>query len=71
MLIPDDALALIDSVAENRTAFMVDAAVGAARRRKRELVDAEVASICTRNRVADAEVAREFDPTASDGLGGD
>lgn len=68
MLIPDDALALIDSVAENRTAFMVEAAVGAARRRRREIVDAEIADICKRNGAADLELAREFDATLRDGM---
>ena len=68
MLIPADALKLIDSVAENRTSFMVDAAVAAAKRRRRELVDAEVARICTEFYDEDLAIAKEFEGTLLDGL---
>jgi hypothetical protein len=68
MLIPDEALALIDSVSSNRSAFMIGAAVAEARRRKRELEDAEIASIARGQAVADRVIAAEFDATSSDGI---
>jgi hypothetical protein len=68
MLVPDEALELIDSVSENRTAFMVEASVAAAKRRRREIVDAEVARICTENFDRDRAIAAEFDGTLLDGL---
>ena len=68
MLVPDDALALIDSVSENRTAFMVDAAVRAAKARRRELVDAEIARICAEDAELDMKVYREWEGTTADGL---
>jgi hypothetical protein len=71
MLIPDDSLALIDSVAENRTAFMIEAATQAARRRKRELMDAEVRRICAEDSDLYASVSREWEGTLADGLDDD
>lgn len=69
MLIPPDALELIDSVSGNRTAFMVDAAVAEAKRRRRELEDAEITRICRANAKRDRAVAKEWEATLGDGLG--
>lgn len=68
MLVPDDALELIDSVSENRSAFMIGAAVAAAKRRKRELEDAEIAAIVRVHAGDDRAIAAEFDATALDGI---
>lgn len=68
IFVPDEALALIDSVAENRSAFMVDAAVQAAKAKEREAIDLEIAQWCARNAKADASVEEEFERTLLDGL---
>ncbi|MFN2450300.1 MAG: hypothetical protein ABR508_11035 [Candidatus Baltobacteraceae bacterium] len=68
MLIPDEFLDIIDSVAENRTAFMVDAALVAARRRKREILDAEVEAACREMTQRDRALATEWEGTLGDGL---
>ncbi len=68
IVVPDEALALIDSVAENRSAFMVDAAVLAAKAKEREALDLEIAEWCARNAKADAAVEAEFAHTLLDGL---
>ncbi|MHB8461305.1 MAG: hypothetical protein ACYDA1_01530 [Vulcanimicrobiaceae bacterium] len=69
MLVPDEALELIDSVAENRTAFMVEAAVAAAKVRRRLIEDAEIADICARNAASDAIINDDWEAAISDGLG--
>jgi hypothetical protein len=68
MLVPDEALELIDSVSDNRTAFMVQASVREARKRRRQLVDAEVARICRETAERDRAIAREWESTLADGL---
>lgn len=68
MLIPEEALKLIDKVSDNRTAFMIDAAVREARKRRRELLDAEVAQICSTTATRDSELSTEFDNALFDGL---
>ena len=68
MLIGDDDLRLIDSVSRNRTAFMVEAAVTEAKRRRRELEDAEIRSICRENADFDRGVASDWASTLMDGL---
>ncbi len=68
ILVPDEALALIDSVAANRSAFMVSAAVNAAKLKEREALDAEIAQWCSQNASVDASVDAEFAPTLMDGL---
>lgn len=67
MLIPDADLRLIDSVSRNRTAFMVEAAVAEAKRRRRELEDAEIARICRSNAERDRALARDWESTLPDG----
>ena len=68
MLVPDDALALIDSVAENRSAFMVAAAVQAAQQRRRLLIDEEIAQSCREDAGVASVLEAEFASTLSDGL---
>jgi hypothetical protein len=68
MLVPDEALALIDSVSPNRSAFMVEASVAAAKRRKREIEDAEIADICRSQAAEDRFIAAEFEATVCDGI---
>lgn len=68
MLIPESALRLIDDVSDNRTAFMVDAAVREAKTRRRELIDAEVARICGASADRDHVISVEFEDTLIDGL---
>jgi hypothetical protein len=68
MLVSEEALTLIDSVSANRTAFMVDAAVNEARKRQRELRDAEVERISQENAAFDLTTAREWEGTLADGL---
>jgi len=68
MLIPEKALRLIDSVSENRTSFMVEAAVREAQRRRRELRDAEIRLICTETAERDRRLASEWEDTLADGL---
>lgn len=68
MLVPDDALKLIDEVSENRTAFMVEASVREARRRRREILDAQIERICAATAQRDAELSPEFQDTLLDGL---
>lgn len=68
MLIDPADLELIDSVSKNRTAFMVSAAVEEAKRRKRELEDAEIARICAENAADDRELATDWEPVLKDGL---
>ena len=69
LLVPDEALALIDSVAENRTAFMVEAAVAAAKVRRRLIEDAEIAAICARNATRDAIINDDWEAAIGDGIG--
>lgn len=71
MLVPEESLALIDAVAANRTAFMIEAATSAARKRKRELLDAEVRDICARDAKLHARVHDEWQGTSADGLADD
>lgn len=68
MVVPDEVLALIDSVAENRTSFMVSAAVAAAEVKRRMLEDEEIAKWCSQHAAATASVESEFASTLSDGL---
>ena len=68
MLIPDEALALIDSVANNRTSFMLEAAVKAARLERRRREDAEIACWCSERGESDAGLDDEFSFAVSDGL---
>jgi len=68
MLISPEALAAIDSVAANRTEFMVQAALVEARKRRREIEDAEIARICIESAERDRALAREFEGTELDGL---
>ena len=68
MLVPDDALKLIDEVSENRTAFMVEASVREARKRRREILDAQVARICAATAQRDDKMSAEFADTLLDGL---
>lgn len=68
MLVAEDDLRLIDSVSTNRTAFMVEAAISEAKRRRRELEDAEITRICLENAQRDREIAAEWAPTLMDGL---
>ncbi len=68
MVIPDEALALIDSVAENRTGFMVAAAVKAAELIHRMLEDEEIVRWCSQHGSVDASLETEFAHTLSDGL---
>lgn len=68
MVVPDEALALIDSVAENRSAFMVAASVKAAEQIKRLTVDAEIARSCAENAQTAAAIESEFASALMDGL---
>ncbi|MEO9264723.1 MAG: hypothetical protein ABI282_11590 [Candidatus Baltobacteraceae bacterium] len=68
MLISDEALALIDSVAANRTAFMVAAAVRAAETELRAREDDEIASWCARSVNVDSSIDSEFAHALADGL---
>ena len=68
MLVPEADLRLIDSVSRNRTAFMIEAAVAEAKRRRRELEDAEIARICSDTAERDLALAREWESTLADGL---
>ena len=68
MVIPDEALALIDSVAANRTSFMVGSAVAAAEVKLRMLEDEEIANWCSQHAAVDATLESEFASTLSDGL---
>ncbi len=69
MLVPDEALRLIDAVSgDNRTAFMVNAALGEARKRRRELLDAEVALAVAETAGEDRQLDAEFAGTLIDGL---
>lgn len=68
MLVSEEALAIIDGVSNNRTAFMVDAALKEAHKRQRELLDAEVERISTENAAYDIAAAREWEGTLGDGL---
>lgn len=68
MLIPEGDLRLIDSVSKNRTAFMIEAAVAEAKRRRRALEDAEIARICTSTAHRDRGLASDWEATLSDGL---
>lgn len=68
MLVPEADLRLIDSVSRNRTAFMIEAAVAEAKRRRRELEDAEIARICSDTAERDLALAREWESTLGDGL---
>ncbi len=68
MLVPEEALSLIDEVSGNRTAFMVDASVKEARRRQRALLDAEVERISEGNAAHDLTAAREWEGVLTDGL---
>jgi len=69
MLVPDEVLALVDSVAKpNRTAFMLSVARDAAKRIARELEDQEIARILDQNADLDRALNEEFAGTMADGL---
>jgi hypothetical protein len=69
MVVPDSALAEIDSSAQgNRTAFMISAALERARELRRMREDAEIAALSTANAELDRTVAREWAATGGDGL---
>lgn len=68
MLVPEVDLQLIDSVSRNRTAFMIEAAVAEAKRRRRELDDAEIARICSATAERDRTLSSEWESTLPDGL---
>lgn len=64
----EEALALIEGVSSNRTAFMVDASVKEALKRQRALRDAEIERISEANAASDRSTAREWEGTLGDGL---
>ena len=69
MLVPDEDLALIDSVAErSRTAFMIEAARQEALRIRRQREDDEIARICAEEADRDRTLAADFADTLPDGL---
>jgi hypothetical protein len=68
LLVPERALRLIDDVAANRTAFMIDASVKEARRRRREIQDCEIARVCALTAERDIALSEEFDGTLQDGM---
>ena len=69
MLIPEADLAAIDAAADhNRTAFMIQAALEAAARIKRQREDAEIRRICSATAKRDSRLAKEFEPALKDGL---
>ena len=71
MLISPEALSTIDSVAKNRTEFMVEAALAEAKKRRREIEDAEIARICMNTAERDRALAKEFEGTLGDALDAD
>jgi hypothetical protein len=69
MVVPDTALAEIDSSAQgNRTSFMISAALDRARELQRAREDAEIAALSAANAELDRAVAREWAATGGDGL---
>jgi uncharacterized protein (DUF1778 family) len=67
--IPDEDLALIDSVApSNRTQFMLAAAREAALRRRRERLDAEVTRILLEDAERDIGILDDLSDTMADAL---
>ncbi len=71
MVIPDDLLTKIDLEANGkRTAFMVSAAIEAAKRSHRERVDREIAADVTENADADAQVYSDWECTLADEVDG-
>jgi uncharacterized protein (DUF1778 family) len=68
--VPDEDLSLIDAEAGgNRTHFMLTAAREAARRLRRERLDAEVSRILIEDAERDLAVLAELSQTMADGLG--
>lgn len=70
LLVPERALKLIDDVATNRTAFMINASIKEARRCQREIQDAEIARVCALTAMRDVNLCKEFDGTLQDGMTG-
>ncbi|MGH7756422.1 MAG: hypothetical protein ACREM8_09095 [Vulcanimicrobiaceae bacterium] len=69
MVIPDNQLKQIDAEANgNRTAFMVSAAIEAAKRTRRERIDREIAADIAENADADAQVYADWESSLADGL---
>ena len=68
IVVPDDALAVIDSVSSNRSAFMTAAALAAAKAKLRQIEDAEIERLCAESAEEDLAIAREWDSTVGDGI---
>jgi len=68
VVIPEDDLRLIDSVASNRSASLVAAGRHEALRIMREREDAEVARACTLLATESLEIVAAFASTMTDGL---
>ncbi|MDQ2873204.1 MAG: hypothetical protein M3R35_08770 [Candidatus Eremiobacteraeota bacterium] len=68
IVVPDEALELIDSIAENRSAFMVAASVQAAEHERRLAIDAEIAQSCRENVKVATAIESTFASTLRDGL---
>ncbi len=69
MVIADNQLATIDAAANgNRTAFMVSAALEAAKRTRRERIDREIAADIAENSDVDAQLYTDWECTLADGL---
>ncbi len=69
MVVPDELLAKIDAEANgNRTAFMLAAAIEAAKRARRERIDREIAADVRENVNVDAGVYADWESTLADGL---
>ena len=67
--VPDDVLALIEAEAgDDRTQFMLHAALEAVRLRKRERTDAEVSRLLLEDAERDLTIARDFALTVADGV---
>jgi len=67
--VSDADLSLIDRVAgDNRSAFVIAAAVAEAKRKLHELEDIEIERLCMASADRDREVADEFRTTVGDGL---
>ena len=69
MVVPDSQLAQIDAEANgNRTAFMVSAAIEAAKRTRRERIDREIAADIAAHTDLDARVYTDWEGAIADGL---
>jgi hypothetical protein len=69
MLIPDEALSVIDAQADgNRTAFMIAASLERAKRMQRERMDAEIAASVRASDDEDFAVYEQWEGVVGDGL---